>query len=59
MKELSTGYWLNDGFKGAVLPVLDLVDDLNFEERIDSYFEEAIEQLLKLVKYKRKRVNGK
>jgi hypothetical protein len=59
MKELSAGYWLNDGFKGAVFPVLDLVDDLTFEERIDSYFKEAIEQLLKLLKYKRRTANGK
>jgi len=59
MKDLSTGYWLNEGFKGAVLPVMDLVDELNFENRIDAYFTEAIDQLLTLLKYKRKTGNGK
>lgn len=59
MKELSSGYWLNDGFKGAVLPVLDLVDDHSYEEKIDAYFTQAIDQLLKLLNYKPKAGNGK
>ena len=52
MKDLSSGYWLNESFKGAVLPVNDLADDLLFEEKVDNFYNEAKAQLLKLLKYK-------
>ncbi|GLR18479.1 hypothetical protein [Portibacter lacus] len=59
MKALSSGYWLNDGFKGAVLPIFDLEDDLTFESRIDAFFTESLDQINKILQQKVKKKNGK
>lgn len=52
MSDLSSGHWRNDDFKGAVLPALHLADDPNFQNKIDTYFQDSIAQLLELLKYK-------
>lgn len=62
MAALSAGYWLNESFKGAVLPIFDIthIDDFSRQQQeIDAYFTESIAQLLKLIKYKPKTVNAK
>ena len=55
LPDLKHGYWLNDGFKGAVLPIFDVMDILNFEDQmaaIDSFFQDAIKELLNYLPYK-------
>ena len=62
LEELSAGYWLNDGFKGAVLPIFDLMgdEDLNSQEtKIDAFFEESMKALLTIIKYNPKAANAK
>ncbi len=61
MESLGAGYWLNDAFKGAVLPIFDVLEIPEFEQQqnaIDSFFSESIEQLIGLINYKPKSVNG-
>lgn len=57
MKALQDGEWKNDGFKGSVLKISEIAGKEDFEKRIDDYFSNSIEQILKLQKYKPK--NGK
>lgn len=53
-KSLSWGYWLNDGFKGAVLPIYDILEIADFGHQMDAidiFFEETLSQILNLIDY--------
>ena len=62
MKQLSSGSWHNEGFKGATLALSAVLAKEAFTDQlnsIDLFFQESIKQLLLKIDYKVNSTNGK
>lgn len=54
--EMPYGYWLNEGYKGAALPIFDILDlpTLEMQEKaINTFFSDAISALTKHIQYRK------